>query len=118
MLTWVAFGAIAVGRVLGRLDFPTLLFAVLSLTVIRMLPVFLCLMGTRISTPGKLFIGWFGPRGLASIVFGVIVFNKGLPGNDTLESVVVATVLLSVLAHGVTANPLLHALAARPKGPK
>ena len=118
MLTWVAFGAIAVGRVLGRLDFPTLLFAVLSLTVIRMLPVFLCLMGTRISTPGKLFIGWFGPRGLASIVFGVIVFNKGLSGNDTLESVVVATVLLSVLAHGVTANPLLHALAARPERPK
>jgi len=111
MLTWVAFGAISVGQVLGRFDFSILLYAVLSLTVVRMLPVYLCLVGTGMGAAGKLFIGWFGPRGLASIVFGIIVFNERLPGNGTLESVVVATVLLSVLAHGMTANPLLHALA-------
>jgi len=111
MLTWVAFGAISVGQVLGRFDFSILLYAVLSLTVVRMLPVYLCLSGTGMGAAGRLFIGWFGPRGLASIVFGIIVFNERLPGNDTLESVVVATVLLSVLAHGMTANPLLHALA-------
>jgi NhaP-type Na+/H+ or K+/H+ antiporter len=58
-------------------------------------------------------MGWFGPRGLASIVFGVIVFNERLPGNETLEATVVCTVLLSVAAHGITANPLLHALGTR-----
>jgi len=118
MLTWVAFGALAVGRLAGRLDFSIVLYAALSLTVVRMLPVFLCLAGTAIGTAGKLFIGWFGPRGLASIVFGVIVFNERLPGNDTLAAVVVATVLLSVIAHGVTANPLLHALAKPRERPK
>jgi NhaP-type Na+/H+ or K+/H+ antiporter len=113
LVTWVAFGAISAGQIVGRLTVPVLLYAVLSLTVIRMLPVFLCLAGTRVSAVQKLFIGWFGPRGLASIVFGVIVFNEQLAGNATLEAVVFSTVLLSVVAHGVTANPLLSALRAR-----
>jgi NhaP-type Na+/H+ or K+/H+ antiporter len=61
----------------------------------------------------KLFIGWFGPRGLASIVFGIIVLDEHLPGSDTLEAAVALTVLLSVLAHGLTANFLIAALRAR-----
>jgi NhaP-type Na+/H+ or K+/H+ antiporter len=116
MLTWVAFGAVAVGQMIGRLSVSVLLYAVLSLTLVRMLPVFLCLSGTGMSAVSKLFIGWFGPRGLASIVFGVIVFNEQLPSNDTLEAAVVCTVMLSVLAHGVTANPLLTVLGARLRG--
>jgi NhaP-type Na+/H+ or K+/H+ antiporter len=59
-------------------------YAVLSLTVIRMLLVFLCLIGTRTSTGDKLFIGWFGPRGLVRIVFVVLVLDEKLPGNDTI----------------------------------
>ncbi len=113
LLTWVAFGAVAVGQMLGRITLPVLLYAILSLTVIRMLPVFLCLAGTGMDAARKLFIGWFGPRGLASIVFVIIAINEHLPGNDMLEAVVVATVLLSVLAHGVTANPLVAALRTR-----
>jgi NhaP-type Na+/H+ or K+/H+ antiporter len=62
-----------------------------------------------------LFIGWFGPRGLASIVFVVIVANEKLPGNDTLIATVVATVFLSILAHGLTANPIATAFGARAK---
>jgi NhaP-type Na+/H+ or K+/H+ antiporter len=92
---------------------PVVLYALLSLTVIRMLPVFLCLLGTPIGTGEKLFIGWFGPRGLASIVFAIMVFDAQLPGNRTLMTTVACTVLLSVLAHGVTANPLTRALTAR-----
>jgi hypothetical protein len=57
-------------------------------------------------------------RGLASIVFGIIVFNEQLPGNDTLEAVVICTVLLSVVAHGVSANPLLSAFGSRLGDPK
>ena len=112
LLTWVAFGAVGVGQMLSRLTIPVLLYAVLSLTVIRMVPLFLCLADTGMTTTHKLFIGWFGPRGLASIVFAVIVIDAHLRGNDTLGAVVVATVLLSVVAHGVTANPLVTALGA------
>ena len=112
LLTWLAFGSVAVGQVLDRLSVPVLLYALLSLTVVRMLSVFLCLLGTPVGTAERLFIGWFGPRGLASLVFAIMVFDAGLPGNRTLMTTVGCTVLLSVIAHGVTANPLTRALTA------
>ena len=84
LLTWVVFGGIVVARMIDRVTWPALLYAMLSLTVIRMLPVFLCLIGTRTSMADKLFIGWFGPRGLATIVFAVLVLDEKLPGNDTI----------------------------------
>jgi NhaP-type Na+/H+ or K+/H+ antiporter len=96
-----------------RLTWSPLLYAVLSLTVIRMLPVFLSLSRTGLWVGARLFIGWFGPRGLASIVFGILVLDEGLPGNNTLAEAVVCTVVLSVIAHGATANPLLHRISAR-----
>ena len=61
----------------------------------------------------KLFIGWFGPRGLAAIVFAVLVLDEKLPGNDTIMLAAGWTVLLSVIAHGVTANPLVKRMAGR-----
>jgi NhaP-type Na+/H+ or K+/H+ antiporter len=108
LLTWVVFGGIVVARLIDRVTWPALLYAVVSLTVVRMLPVFLCLIGTRTSTTDKLFIGWFGPRGLATIVFAVLVLDEKLPGNDTMMLAAGWTVLLSVIAHGVTANPLVR----------
>jgi len=113
LLTWVVFGGIVVARMIDRFTWPALLYAMLSLTVIRMLPVFLCLIGTRTSTADKLFIGWFGPRGLATIVFAVLVLDEKLPGNDTIMLAAGWTVLLSVIAHGVTANPLVRRIATR-----
>jgi NhaP-type Na+/H+ or K+/H+ antiporter len=117
LVTWVVFGGIVVARMIDRVTWPALFYAALSLTVIRMLPVFLCLIGTRTSTADKLFIGWFGPRGLATIVFAVLVLDEKLPGNDTIMLAAGWTVLLSVIAHGVTANPLVKAIAARPEEP-
>jgi sodium/hydrogen antiporter len=114
LLTWVLFGGIVVARMIERVTWPALLYAVLSLTVIRMLPVFLCLIGTRTSTADKLFIGWFGPRGLATIVFAILVLDEKLPGNDTIMLAAGWTVLLSVIAHGVTANPLVKRMAGHP----
>ena len=114
LLTWVIFGGIVVSRLIDRVTWPALFYAVLSLTVIRMFPVFLCLLGTRTSTADKLFIGWFGPRGLATIVFAVLVLDEHLPGNDTIMLAAGWTVLLSVIAHGVTANPLVKAIGTRP----
>jgi sodium/hydrogen antiporter len=94
---------------IDRLSWQTLVYALFSLTVIRMIPVFLCLTGTGMRATEKLFIGWFGPRGLASIVFGIIVLNEKLPGNDILAATIVRTVVLSIVAHGVSANPLIKA---------
>ncbi|MFI2810355.1 cation:proton antiporter [Microbulbifer sp. JSM ZJ756] len=112
LLTWVAFGAGVVGNYLHLLSWQVFCYAVLSLTVVRMLPVFLCLAGVGSSTSEKLFIGWYGPRGLASIVFGVIVLNERLPGGGTIAVTVVCTILLSVIAHGLTANSFVRRLAA------
>ena len=91
------------------------LYAVLSLTVVRMLPVFLSVLGFGLRMDAELFLGWFGPRGLASIVFLVIVAQQKLPASDTFVAVTVTTVVLSILAHGLSANPLATAFAARAK---
>ena len=117
LLTWVVFGGIVVARMIDRVTWPALVYAVLSLTVIRMPPVFLCLIGTRTSTTDKLFIGWSGPRGLATIVFAILVLDAKLPGNDTVILAAGWTVLLSVIAHGVTANPLVKAIGSRSREP-
>ncbi len=113
MLTWIAFGGPVLGQLLTRITWPMLIYAILSLTVIRIAPVFLSLSGTRLDTAAKLFIGWFGPRGLASIVFAVIVFDAGVPGKETIAVTACCTVLLSIVAHGATANPLISMLASK-----
>jgi len=113
LITWVIFGSAVVGQAVGHFSWIILLYAVLSLTAIRMLPVFVVLTGLGVSNEGKLFIGWFGPRGLASIVFGVIVLNANLPNSGPIAMTVVCTIMLSILTHGVTANPWAKAYGAR-----
>ena len=115
LLTWVVFGSAVVGQSVAYLSWDVLLYALLSLTLVRMLPVFLVLGGMNLNAGEKLFMGWFGPRGLASIVFAVIVIGEHLPGGGTIAMTVVCTVLLSIVAHGLSANPLVAALAARIK---
>jgi NhaP-type Na+/H+ or K+/H+ antiporter len=119
MLTWLAFGGPILARLLGQMTASMVLYAVLSLTVIRMLPVFLSLLGTTNSTGEKLFIGWFGPRGLATVVFAVIVFDSDMPGSEAIVVAAACAVLLSVIAHGATANvliPLLRSGNGAPPG--
>ena len=106
MLTWMIFGTAVVGQNVQYFTWEIILYAVLSLTVIRMLPVFLALTGTGESMASKLFLGWFGPRGLASIVFAIIVLNENLPGGHYLAMVVTCTVGMSIVAHGISANPM------------
>lgn len=115
LITWVVFGAAVVGQAVGSFSWEVVLYALLSLTLVRMLPVFLVLAGMNLQTSKKLFMGWFGPRGLASIVFAVIVLNEHLPGGGTIAMTAVCTIVLSVVAHGLSANPLVAALAARIK---
>jgi sodium/hydrogen antiporter len=113
LLVWLAFGAIAVVPALESLTWQAVLYAVLSLTVIRMVPVALALAGTRLGRTAVAFIGWFGPRGLASVVFALLALEDIGKGAAPAVSVISFTVLLSVVAHGLTANPL-----ARRYGPR
>jgi len=113
LITWVIFGSAVVGQAIGSFSWMMLLYSALSLTVIRMLPVFVSLSASDIDTEGKLFIGWFGPRGLASIVFAVIVLESELPDSGPLTMTVVCTIILSIVAHGITANPWARAYGER-----
>ncbi|MCL6414391.1 cation:proton antiporter [Aestuariirhabdus sp. Z084] len=113
LLTWVLFGIVVVGKALGNFSWMILLYSILSLTLIRMLPVFLSLAGTGMDTSSKLFVGWFGPRGLASVVFGVIVVSSGLPNSGPIAMTVTCTVLLSIILHGMSASPLIQLLGRK-----
>ncbi|MBL7177994.1 MAG: cation:proton antiporter, partial [Desulfobacteraceae bacterium] len=113
MFTWIVFGAAFIIRAYELITWQAFAYAVLSLTVVRMLPVILSLTGTGEKTESKIFLAWFGPRGFASIVFAIIVLNTSLPGAPQMAVVVVCTIILSAFAHGITANPMASALAKK-----
>jgi NhaP-type Na+/H+ or K+/H+ antiporter len=113
LIIWFTLGTIVVRLLLLDFSWQTLLYAILSLTVVRMLPVFVSLVGKGLQRDTILFVGWFGPRGLASIVFAVMVMDEQLPGNETIVAVVAWTILLSIVLHGLTANPLSSIYGAR-----
>jgi len=113
MFTWIIFGAVVISNNYQFFSWQAILYAMLSLTIVRMLPMFLCLTGTGERVESKLFLGWFGPRGFASIVFGIIVLNTSLPGAHQMAIVVICTIILSAILHGLSANPLASLLAIR-----
>ena len=111
-VTFVVFGAVLLGPALGDVTWQIALYAVLSLTVVRMLPVAISLIGTGARRPTVAFLGWFGPRGAATIVFALLVVEEGgLPGDVILLTTVFLAVALSVFAHGATAAPLAERYA-------
>jgi sodium/hydrogen antiporter len=115
MISWFVFGAVIIPALASGWTWHILVYAVLSLTVVRMLPVAISLLGSGIDRDTVLFVGWFGPRGLASIVFALIALEDlhGVEGPvDEAVSAIGLTVLLSVLAHGLSARPLAGRYAA------
>jgi NhaP-type Na+/H+ or K+/H+ antiporter len=113
LLTFLFVGASLVGPALRAATPRTVLYAVLSLTVVRMVPVALSLLGTGLRAPTVLFLGWFGPRGLASILFGLLVVEQaGMPEGNRVLEIVVLTATLSAVLHGTTAAPLAGRYAA------
>jgi sodium/hydrogen antiporter len=106
LLVWLAFGAIAVPIMWELLDWTVVVYALLSLTLVRIVPVALALTGAGLDRETVLFVGWFGPRGLASLVFALLALEELGPRADEAVAVIAATVLLSVLAHGFSAAPL------------
>jgi NhaP-type Na+/H+ or K+/H+ antiporter len=115
MISWLIFGALAIPVIQDSWSWTLLAYAVLSLTVVRMLPVVLALLGAGLDRYSVVFVGWFGPRGLASVIFALIALED-LHGAGTDVVVVISlTVLLSVMAHGFSAVPAANRFAA--KGP-
>ncbi|PVZ06814.1 cation:proton antiporter [Actinomycetospora cinnamomea] len=124
-VTFIVFGAVILAPALRHLSWQLLVYALSSLTVVRVLPVAAAMIGTGARRPTLAYLGWFGPRGLASIVFAVTLLDEAtLEHGPTLLAAVVVTVALSIFLHGVTARPLTvryarwygeHPAGARPR---
>lgn len=115
MAAFIMFGAFLLPVGLAYATPGTLLLSILFLTVVRMLPIFLSLAGTGLPLREKLFLGWFGPRGIASILFTLLMIDQfDFPKEEAFLATVSLTVGLSILLHGLTANPLSN-LIAKPK---
>jgi NhaP-type Na+/H+ or K+/H+ antiporter len=109
-MIWFFFGLIVVSTYAPQITWTIFLYAVLSLTVVRIIPVFIALIKRKLSFKEKLFIGWFGPRGLASIVFAIMLLDIKLPHEEIIITTILCTVFFSVVLHGITANPLIALL--------
>lgn len=121
LLVWLAFGAIAIPILLDRPSPMLVLYAVLSLTVVRMVPVAIATLGSGLDGNTVLFVGWFGPRGLASLVFALLALEELGESDAALAvTVIAATVFLSVVAHGASAAPLAasYGRAEAARGPE
>ena len=114
LITFLVFGAALLPEGLAHFTAASFLYAVLSLTVVRMLPIAVSLIGSGLKLPSVLFLGWFGPRGLASILFVLLILEQTDIVHETeLLSITVLTVALSALAHGLTAAPLARIYGRR-----
>ena len=117
LITFLVFGAALLPQGIAHVNPAFIAYAVLSLTVIRMIPIALSFVGADLRLPTQLFLGWFGPRGLASILFVLLILeNSEILHRDELLSITVITVALSALLHGVSAAPfarLYGTMAAR-----
>ena len=117
LLVFLLFGLAILPAAAPLWDLPQLAYAVLSLTLVRMVPVALSLAGSGVDRAGVLFIGWFGPRGIASVLYLTLMVDElGVAGHETVVAVVSLTVLLSILAHGASATPLAAAYGRRQTG--
>ncbi len=103
-VSFFLFGNVLIPAALERPTWQAVAVAVAVLTVGRMLPVAVSLVGSSTLRPTRWFIGWFGPRGLASIVFGLLLLEDRVPGAQEMFSVIALTVVLSVVAHGASAG--------------
>lgn len=106
-ITWIAFGSLALLLAFPHITWQVVLYALLSLTVVRMVPVAIALAGRGAKLQTVAFIGWFGPRGLASLVFALIAIERGVPEGEVVLTTVVVTVALSILLHGLSSVPLV-----------
>lgn len=113
LVVWTLFGVVAVPVIVDAFGWQLVLYSVLSLTMVRGLPVILSLLGTSLSRQAVVFIAWFGPRGLASVVFALLTVEELGERSDLAVAVIASTVLLSVVAHGLSSVPLAKRFGSR-----
>lgn len=114
LFIFLLFGMLLIPFSYPYWDWRALLYAASSLTLIRMLPVALSLIGTGLSMPTTLFIGWFGPRGIASVLYLLMaIIQLGPEGYERMISVITLTVMLSIFLHGITAVPFSRLLTKK-----
>ena len=113
MISWLIFGALAVPAIGHWFEWPVFGYALLSLTAIRMLPVALALLGSGFDRFSVAFIGWFGPRGLASVIFALLALEDLGPAAQEVTATIALTVLLSVVAHGLSSGPFARRFVSR-----
>jgi NhaP-type Na+/H+ or K+/H+ antiporter len=111
-LAFLLLGVVLVPMALGFLSWQVVLYAALSLLVVRGVSVIVAMVGTRAAWPTQLFIGWFGPRGLATVVFTLMLLEENVPNRGLIAAIAVTGVVMSVYAHGFTA-PWLAGVYAR-----
>jgi len=104
VIAFFVFGALALAPTIGDVNLRILLYAVVSLAVVRMIAVAISMIRAHLRPPTVAYMGWFGPRGLASIIFAtILVEESGIPHTDLIVTIMVVTVALSILLHGITA---------------
>ncbi len=114
LLTFMIFGAALVWPAVDHLNWRVVIYGVLSLTVIRMIPVALSLIRGGFQPDTVIFLGWFGPRGLASILFALLVLGRAdIRSREEIFTIIIVTVFMSVFAHGLTAWPASKWYAGR-----
>ena len=122
MISWLVFGALAVPVIGDQLSWTMIAYVGLSLTLVRMLPVALALLGAGFDRYSVAFIGWFGPRGLASVIFALLTLEDLEDAGREIVAIISLTVLISVVVHGFSAGPLAKKFpappAARPEVPE
>jgi len=107
LVTYILFGMVMLAPALKYFNWSIIIYAIISLTVVRMLPVAISMIGTKLKPASTMFMGWFGPRGIASILYVLTVMStERLNGKDIIFNVVILTVFLSILLHGISAAPL------------
>ena len=115
LISFLVFGLTFIPATVEYIDVSVIIYAVCSLTIFRMLPVAISLIGLGLSTSTKLFIGWFGPRGIASILYVMIVAHKitDINGHEKLYAIITLTIVLSIILHGLSAKPLVRLYSNR-----
>ena len=109
LISFLVFGLTFIPATIAYINSSVVIYALLSLTLFRMLPVALSLSGLNLSLATKLFIGWFGPRGIASILYVMVVAHMiiDIKGHENLYAVITLTIFLSIILHGLSAKPLV-----------
>ena len=110
LISFLVFGLVFIPATIEYWNLKIFVFALLSLTLFRMLPVAISMIGSRLNIPTVLFLGWFGPRGIASILYTLVIVHEigSIKGHEAVYAVISLTILLSILLHGVSAQPFVR----------